>query len=296
MQDKVITAFLLLFILLLIYHQTYFNNEYFVLNPSVSNVGDISDGASEYYNWGYKTQQNDQIPHVVHTCNKCQNKCYIPVPYKRNEYPCPHCKERIRIKNEFNFIKQNSCTTCDITQNKDIGKYVLKSSVPPCPDMSQYLKKTTLLPQDPTQGGKYILKSDCPKCPVCPICPQCPNGYNGNNSGSGNGSGNGLGLRLDADFGFDYSSNNNWGYNEPGMKNVTIPKDGSNMSRQTMHISKKVGRPILDDTISENGNNSVKAYEPPFAYSNRGSSKVYAYNKFNPDWGNGLGWSFNPRG
>lgn len=284
MEDKVITAFLLLSVILLVYHQTYYGMEGFVLNPSVSSTEAMQEGASEYYNWGYKSPEDPSIPHTVHTCGRCQNKCYIPTPYQRQKYPCPYCRKTIRVKNEFNFIKQNSCQTCDITQNKDIDKYVLKSSVPPCPDMSQYMKKSSMLAQDPTQGGKYVRKEDCPKCPVCPICPKCP----GDNNGYGNGYNNGGG-----DYGFSYSEDS-WGGDEPGIKNVMIPKDGNEMSRRTRHISKKIGRPVLSESSS--GSGWVKPYEPPFAYNNRSSGKVYAYNKFNPDWGNSPGWSFNVRG
>ena len=67
----------------------------------------------------------------------------------------------------------------------DATKYVLKSTVPPCPampDMSRYMLKTEC-PASPDMS-KYVLKSSVPKCPPCistcskPCkigeCPPCP--------------------------------------------------------------------------------------------------------------------------
>ena len=67
----------------------------------------------------------------------------------------------------------------------DSTKYVLKSTVPPCPpmpDMSRYMLKTEC-PSSPDMS-KYVLKSSVPKCPPCisscskPCkigeCPPCP--------------------------------------------------------------------------------------------------------------------------
>ena len=67
----------------------------------------------------------------------------------------------------------------------DATKYVLKSTVPPCPampDMTRYMLKTEC-PSQPDMS-KYVLKSSVPKCPPCisscskPCkigdCPPCP--------------------------------------------------------------------------------------------------------------------------
>ena len=67
----------------------------------------------------------------------------------------------------------------------DWSKYVLKSSVPPCPpqpDMSRYMLKSEC--PAPPDMSKYILKSAVPPCPPCistcnkPCkigdCPPCP--------------------------------------------------------------------------------------------------------------------------
>ena len=56
----------------------------------------------------------------------------------------------------------------------DLSKYVLKSSIPPCPpkpDMSQYVLKSSIPPMP--DMSKYVLKSSIPPC-KCPRCPRCP--------------------------------------------------------------------------------------------------------------------------
>ena len=85
--------------------------------------------------------------------------------------------------------KEINCRTCDITLNKDTDKYVLKSSVPPCPDMSKFATKNMMCPTIDTSKyilkseikpcpkidlSQYIKKSDIPACPDCPTCPKCP--------------------------------------------------------------------------------------------------------------------------
>lgn len=67
----------------------------------------------------------------------------------------------------------------------DLSKYVLRSTVPPCPpmpDMTRYMLKTEC-PSQPDMS-KYVLKASVPKCPPCistcskPCkigeCPPCP--------------------------------------------------------------------------------------------------------------------------
>lgn len=55
------------------------------------------------------------------------------------------------------------CRMCDITLNKDIDKYVLKSSVPPCPDLRNYALKAEIGScPDPST---YVMKSDIPPYP-----------------------------------------------------------------------------------------------------------------------------------
>lgn len=160
------------------------DNPYEVENfelPSVSSSSDVSSGASSLYGWGYDPI-DDETP-------------------QRRRRRCPSC-ENIYI-DKVDLVApatDDVCRNCDITKNKDIDKYVLKSSVPPCPDMSDYALKSQLPPAG-FNPDEWIRKSDippcpvcpdlkdyikrsevppcdannvCPKCPVCPTCPTCP--------------------------------------------------------------------------------------------------------------------------
>ena len=109
-------------------------------NPIQSSADDVSEGASEYYGWGYNPIDPEQKKRRKR-CPKC-DKLYI------NEHVC----------NVIIDESKNGCGSCDITKHPDIDKYVLKSSVPPCPDMSQYATKTMLQPQ--INLDDYVPKSE----------------------------------------------------------------------------------------------------------------------------------------
>ena len=83
------------------------------------------------------------------------------------------------------------CAACPPCREADLSKYVLKSSIPPCPscpDLSSYVLKTEVPPVPDLSN--YVLKSSIPKpqpvildcskcnqpkgeCPPCPR-PRCP--------------------------------------------------------------------------------------------------------------------------
>ena len=114
------------------------------------------------------------------------DKCH-PKHKQYNEHECIPDP-----KNSPNHNKENIneiCRRCDITMNNNINKYVLKNSVPPCPDMSdyatknminytpdlnKYILKSEIKPCDKVNISDYIKKSEIPACPNCPICPTCP--------------------------------------------------------------------------------------------------------------------------
>ena len=167
------------------------NNPFLVENlevPSVSSSGDVSAGASELYGWGYTPITKPRTRKVVpRKCNSCDNT------YMDEIDMCVTCNGGNR-----------DCRFADITQNVDIDKYVLKSSVPPCPDLSEYAKKN-MVPPYPFNKDEWIRKNEIPPCPPypnmcdyikksdlksmqcgcggyrpesvqaqCPVCPVCP--------------------------------------------------------------------------------------------------------------------------
>ena len=141
-------------------------------NPLVSSSTSQTEGASELYNWDVP---NDAPAPAPETCQApCPNKCPAPVQQTCTQAPV-HATQ--------------VCGTCDITSNKDIDKYVLKSSVPACPDMSEYITKNMMnanpdlkdyilksevKPCEKMDISEYILKNEIPACPICPVCPECP--------------------------------------------------------------------------------------------------------------------------
>lgn len=126
--------------------------------PEVSSSSDVSAGASELYGWGYKpitkietkTVKKSNTKHVSRNCPKCENV------YVDESDTCGTCNGG-----------NKDCRFADITQNIDIDKYWLKSSIPPCPDMSEYAKKNQIPPY-PFNQEEWIRKSEIPPCPICP--------------------------------------------------------------------------------------------------------------------------------
>jgi len=144
------------------------------------------------------------------SCNVCmkpKRKCGCPCP--TCEKPKPQCGcpcnvcEKPKSQCECKPKPKKMCPVCGIKKPKcgcvqevrrlspapcpvpDPTKYVLKSTVPPCPgipDMSRYMLKTEC-PSQPDMS-KYVLKSSVPKCAPCistcskPCkigeCPPCP--------------------------------------------------------------------------------------------------------------------------
>lgn len=117
---------------------------------SNSSSTDIADGASQIYDRG-----------LSNNLNSTTSESLLPPPLPPTPPPC-------------NKPTNEQCRNCDILLNKDIDKYVIRSSVPPCPDLKEYAKKSMLCPC--RDMSKYILKRDIPKCPTCPKHPKpkCP--------------------------------------------------------------------------------------------------------------------------
>jgi hypothetical protein len=130
------------------------NNPFIVENlevPSVSSTGDVSAGASELYGWGYTPVTKPKSSKVVsRKCSSCENN------YMDNIDLCVTCHNG-----------NKDCRFADITQNVDIDKYVLKSSVPSCPNLSEYAKKN-MVPPYPFNKDEWIRKNEIPPCFTCP--------------------------------------------------------------------------------------------------------------------------------
>jgi len=148
--------------------------------PAISTSVDQSEGTSELYGWDVPENKNYTEPPPA---------CETPPPPKRCTVTPPSCPEQSCVPRPNVNNLNDVCNRCDITVNKDIDKYVLKSSVPACPDTSKYITKnmmnsnpdlndyilkSEIKPCDKIDISKYILKSEIPSCPQCPVCPECP--------------------------------------------------------------------------------------------------------------------------
>lgn len=156
--------------------------------PSVANLGDISSGSSTLYNWS-KSGNLTTAMRAPETCEEAtpepaaEETCVEPAPVPNS------CEEENNCVEPVDTSNYKMCRTCDITVNKDIDKYVLKSSVPPCPNMKNFATKNMISPNinmddyilkskipscPKVDMSQYILKKNIPPCPDCPKCPKCP--------------------------------------------------------------------------------------------------------------------------
>lgn len=105
--------------------------------------------------------------------------------------PCESCGQNSPCSCDNPKPRRPICPACPECKQPDMSKYVLKSSIPPCPavpDMSNYILKSECPPVPDLSN--YVLKSsipkqqpvvlDCSKCQKpkgeCPPCPRprCP--------------------------------------------------------------------------------------------------------------------------
>jgi hypothetical protein len=158
--------------------------------PQTANQGDISSGSSTLYNWGV----NDSTGTYATRVEQESSTPVTPInpPYCETEVECIPRPDAETTSSYPTNRYLNICRNCDITLNKDIDKYVLKSSVPPPVDMENYATKDMVCPQvnmddyilkseipacPKVDMSQYILKSEIPACPSIPeqpICPKCP--------------------------------------------------------------------------------------------------------------------------
>lgn len=147
-------------------------------------VKTVSDNSS--CNKSKDEQQCNKPKEQTHCSHDCNYTCPSPCPNKCNK-PL-HTYDSRFLNNDDSVYKEKiylntNCYTCDITTNKDMDKYVLKSSVPACPDMSEfitknmmnsnpdlsdYILKSEIEPCKKIDYTKYVLKTSIPACPVCP--------------------------------------------------------------------------------------------------------------------------------
>lgn len=149
-------------------------------NYETSTADDVDEGASQLYHWGYPEDKPKEVQDSVpEPTPQPQDDSCEPKPEPR-----PYCKT-----SDNNYAL---CKNCDITLNKDIDKYVLKSSIKPCPNSSRFATKNMVKPCPDLSNymlkseckrnecpprpdmSKYVLKTEIPACPKLPEIPKCP--------------------------------------------------------------------------------------------------------------------------
>lgn len=144
--NVIIVLFIITVLISVIYHIAGIQQPKLMEHMRTSSAESQEEGASQYYNWGYKPI-NDPVKDEHHK-------------KKMKKEHKDKCKQYF-----YNYYleEDDHCRNCNILNNKDIDKYVLKSSVPPCPDMSKYVLKSEI-PACPNLN-EYIKKSEIKPCP-----------------------------------------------------------------------------------------------------------------------------------
>ena len=120
-------------------------------------------------------------------CDSCGEPapCGCPKPKPRPAHPaCPECKQ----PNMSKYVLKSSIPPCPALP--DMSNYILKSECPPVPDLSNYVLKTSIPKQNPVIldcSKCQKAKGECPPCPrprcpevkcpeptKCPSCAPCP--------------------------------------------------------------------------------------------------------------------------
>lgn len=120
-------------------------------------------------------------------CGNCGNisPCGCSKPLPRQVCPaCPDCKQPDMSK----YVLKSSIPPCPAVP--DLSNYMLKSECPPVPDLSNYVLKSSIPKQNPVIldcSKCHKPKGECPPCPrarcpevkcppptKCPACAPCP--------------------------------------------------------------------------------------------------------------------------
>ncbi len=133
----------------------------------------------------FKKQEGFQ--NTVNKCDSCEQDypCNCSNPKPRSVCPaCPECKQPDMSK----YVLKSSIPPCPALP--DMSNYILKSECPPVPDLSNYVLKSSIPKQTPVIldcSKCQKPKGECPPCPrtrcpevkcppatKCPSCPPCP--------------------------------------------------------------------------------------------------------------------------
>jgi hypothetical protein len=126
---------------------------------------------------GFQTKEGLAGIPVCSACKQQPSSCSC-TPKGMARLICPPCREPDMSK----YVLKSSIPPCPACP--DMSNYMLKTECPPVPDLSKYVLKSSIPKQQPVIIDNSACKKDageCPPCPRprcpernCPTCPSCP--------------------------------------------------------------------------------------------------------------------------
>ena len=114
---------------------------------------------------GFTQEGMSGIP-TCSSCNKTQSKCGC-TPKGMARLICPPCKAPDLSK----YVLKSSIPPCPVLP--ELSNYMLKTECPPVPDLSKYVLKASIPKQQPVIIDNSACTKDAGECPPCPR-PRCP--------------------------------------------------------------------------------------------------------------------------
>lgn len=139
---------------------------------------------ASYYDWGLRKIRKQKHHKRKHHPGERPYQPPMFQNYSDGEYKCyyePSAKKKLSC--------QQALSSCPIKYHPQRDKYILKSEIPPMPNMEDYVLKSAIPPAEcPPEKecpphpdmNLYIHKDNvpqpksCAKCPTCPTCPVMP--------------------------------------------------------------------------------------------------------------------------
>ncbi len=103
---------------------------------------------------------------ICSSCTKPAESCKC-TPKGMARLICPPCREPDMSK----YVLKSSIPPCPSCP--DMSNYMLKTECPPVPDLSKYVLKSSIPKQQPVIIDNSACKKDAGLCPPCPR-PRCP--------------------------------------------------------------------------------------------------------------------------
>lgn len=137
-----------------------------------------------------KIMKHEGFENASSMCGSCggASPCGCKKPHPRPIHPADEDGTKCRQPDMNKYVLKSSIPPCPAVP--DLSNYILKSECPPVPDLSNYVLKSSIPKQNPVIldcSKCQKPKGDCPPCPrprcpevkcpepaKCPTCAPCP--------------------------------------------------------------------------------------------------------------------------